>query len=90
MYSFNQFLLDTCWKNFGENVLVRDEGGNLGGVHGDFEDCKTICDETPGCNAFADTNAGWCYLKDKLFDGSEETYSNPGYTFYYRSTMCGE
>ena len=84
----NKLLLETCWKNFGENIIVRDEGGSLGSASGDFEACQTICDETPGCNAFARHADATCHLKDKKFDGSEETYSKPPYTFYYR--VCGE
>ena len=81
------------YKNFGSNRVVYEEGRNIKDlyVEGQLDKCKEACDISDGCKSFAICRAksGNCHLKDKLLNGSEESYVKAEFrcTTYYRH--CG-
>jgi len=63
------------WKSLAG--LVDDEGHGLGSDNLDLEPCQAKCDSKPGC--FSITYApGWCHLKDKCVEPTDELTSEPG------------
>merc|ERR1711879_245415 len=68
---------------YGEGSVVKQQGRTS------LSDCKELCNSLPECHSFAHCPkyGSYCFLTDKIFTGSEPTYTKNGYcTTYYEKT----
>ena len=80
------------YNRYRPNYVVKDTGRDIGGLErGSLRDCESLCFDTTLCKSFSfcprsKWNEGQCWLKDKVFDGTEKLADQRGWcTSHYES-----